>query len=121
MLTITSYCIFAAFVFLVFGEHQESVCSRNPTSSDSESCNVQASDGDKLLKDPLRTIEIAVGDPFPELKIQERDSGIEKDGVFHDQVTRYVLKKAHLSFDDFRVYSMDGSLVANSHHPGKVG
>lgn len=121
MLTAINCCVYATFVFLVFGEQQESARSGNPTLSDSESCTVLTSDEHKLLRDPLRTIEIAFGDPFPELKIQERDSGIEKDGVFHDQVTRYVLKKARLSFDDFRVYSMDGNLVANSHHPGKVG
>lgn len=72
------------------------------------------------LAQGMKAITIAVGDPFPRLVPQTQGSGIEKDGVYHTKPTRYILKKAHLSLDDFRVYDVDGNLVANSHHPGKV-
>ncbi|KAI0566085.1 hypothetical protein FGB62_12g355 [Gracilaria domingensis] len=74
----------------------------------------------KLANDPNFVVQVAVGDPAPELKPQSRDSGLKFCGIYFDSPKRYVLKKAHMSRDDNRIFDSDsGSLVYVSHHPGK--
>lgn len=71
------------------------------------------------LHDANAAIQIAIGDPFPELIAQERGSGIELDKVYFDEPKRYIIKKAKLSRDDVRCFDTEGRLICNSHHPGK--
>ena len=74
----------------------------------------------KLANDPNFVVQFAVGDPAPELVPQERTAGINFDGVFFPETKRYIVKKAHLSRDDVRIFDVaTGKLVFNSHHPGK--
>lgn len=74
----------------------------------------------KAAADPATAMQIAVGDPAPVLVPQKRGSAIELDKVYFPDTKRYLVKKAHMSRDDVRVFDTDGGhLVMNSHHPGK--
>ena len=74
----------------------------------------------KLASDPNFVVQFAVGDPLADLTPQNRDEGISLHGVFFTETKRYILKKAHLSKDDNRIFdAQTGRLVYNSHHPGK--
>ena len=73
----------------------------------------------KLTNDPNFVVEFAVGDPFPELVPQDKTSGIRVSGVFFDEPKRFILKKAHMSREDNRIFDeATGSVVMVSHHPG---
>lgn len=75
---------------------------------------------DRLANDPNFVVEFAVGDPTPELVRQSRDSGLRLFGVYHNRPKRYVLKSAHMSREDLRIFDVDtGRVVLVSHHPGK--
>lgn len=74
----------------------------------------------KLANDPNFAVQFAVGDPAPELIPQSRDAGLRLSGVYFNTPKRYVLKSAHLSREDLRVFDpATGHVVAISHHPGK--
>jgi hypothetical protein len=74
----------------------------------------------KIANDPDFVIQFAVGDPFPELVEQDRNSGIRLHGVCFDKPKRFILKKAHMSKEDNRIFDVEtGRLVMVSHHPGK--
>lgn len=73
-----------------------------------------------LVNDPDFVVEFAMGDPTPELVPQQRGSGIVMNGLYFDKPKRYLMKKAHMSKDDVRVFDTDtGKPVLVSHHPGK--
>lgn len=72
-----------------------------------------------MLNNPNVAVNVALGDPAPTLVAQERGSGLELDRVYFSETKRFILKKAHLSRDDVRIFDTEGRLVANSHHPGK--
>lgn len=73
-----------------------------------------------MQNDPNALIEIAVGAPFPQLVAQKRERAeLELDKVYFNEPTRYLVKKAHMSRDDVRIFDSNGRLVCNSHHPGK--
>lgn len=71
------------------------------------------------IHNPEELIQIAAGDPFPELIAQKRGSTLELDKVYFNEPKRYVVKKAHLSRDDVRIFDTEGRMILNSHHPGK--
>ncbi|KAG2494889.1 hypothetical protein HYH03_007127 [Edaphochlamys debaryana] len=74
------------------------------------------------LNDPNVAVEIAVGPPFAQLVPQKQGSGlvIGHHFVTGTQPKRFIMKKAHLSNDDYRVWeSPGGQLIAVSHHLGK--
>lgn len=74
----------------------------------------------RLANDPNYVVQFAVGDPSPTFRPQRRDSGLTITGVYFDDTKRYLLKSAHLSLDDMRVFDVDtGHVVLVSHHPGK--
>uniref|UniRef100_A0A7S1ZSE6 Uncharacterized protein n=1 Tax=Trieres chinensis TaxID=1514140 RepID=A0A7S1ZSE6_TRICV len=74
----------------------------------------------KVSNDPNFAVQFAVGDPFPKLVPQERNSGIRVTGVYFDEPKRYVLKKALMSREDNRIFDKEtGRIVMVSHHPGK--
>lgn len=74
----------------------------------------------KLLNDPNFVVQFAVGDPIPTLIPQNPNEGLHFAGLFFEEPKRYVLKKAHLSKDDYRVFDFpSGKLKYNAHHPGK--
>lgn len=74
----------------------------------------------KLANDPNFVVQFAVGDPAPELVPQQPEDGISFCNVFFTETKRYVLKKAHFSTDDNRIFDYEtGHLVVVSHHPGK--
>lgn len=61
-----------------------------------------------------------MGDPTPDLVPQQRGSGIVMSGIYFDKPKRYLMKKAHMSKEDVRVFDVDtGKIVLVSHHPGK--
>lgn len=75
---------------------------------------------DRLANDPNFVVEFAVGDPFPTLVPQSRNSGLRLFGVYYHEPKRYVLKSAHVSREDLRIFDIDtGLVVLVSHHPGK--
>jgi hypothetical protein len=75
----------------------------------------------KMMNDPNFVVQFAVGDPFPALVPQDPNAGIRFAGMYFREPKRYVLKKAHMSTDDNRMFEhATGRLVFNSHHPGKV-
>ena len=75
---------------------------------------------EKLANDPNFVVEVAMGDPMPVLVPQDRNSGIRMCGIYFDKPKRYILKKAHMSREDNRIFDTDtGRLVLVSHHPGK--
>lgn len=74
----------------------------------------------KLMNDPNFVVQFAVGDPVPDLKEQDRNSGLRFTGKYFNQPKRYIMKSAHMSRDDVRIFDhSNGRLVYNSHHPGK--
>jgi hypothetical protein len=74
----------------------------------------------QLVNNPNFVVEFAIGDPFPDLVPQSKDSGIRLSGVYFDKPKRYVMKSCHLSKDDVRILDVDtGRVVLVSHHPGK--
>jgi len=80
---------------------------------------IDAGKNNKLV-DPSVQVEFNEGGPFPPLVPQKRDSGIRLNGVFSAQPRRFVLKKAHLSLFDNRIFDVvAGKLVYISHHVGK--
>lgn len=64
-------------------------------------------------------IQLAIGEPMPDLKPQKPGSGIILTGQTSDKPLRFVFKKAHASFEDYRLFSEAGQLVCISHHLGK--
>jgi hypothetical protein len=73
-----------------------------------------------LINDPDFCVEFAMGDPTPDLVPQTRGSGIVIKGVYFDKPKRYLMKKAHMSKEDVRIFDVDsGKVVLVSHHPGK--
>lgn len=70
------------------------------------------------MNDPSKLVQIAAGELPSNLVPQKRGSGIVKDGTYFSETKRYVLKKAHFSMADFRIFDTDGNMVMNSHHPG---
>lgn len=74
----------------------------------------------RLANDPNFVVQFAVGDPVPELKPQDRSSGIKFSGIYFNKPKRYILKKAHMSREDNRMFDFEtGKMVMVSHHPGK--
>lgn len=74
----------------------------------------------RLSTDPNFIVSFAVGDPIPPLIAQDRSEGINFCNVFFNEPKRYILKKAHLSRDDNRIFEHStGKLIMISHHPGK--
>lgn len=74
----------------------------------------------RLANDPNFVVEFAVGDPAPTFTPQSRDAGIRLSGVYFDRQKRYVLKSAHMSREDNRIFDPEnGRCVLVSHHPGK--
>ncbi len=71
------------------------------------------------LHDPHAAIQVAIGDPFPELVPQKRGDTLELDRVYFSEPKRYIVKRAKLSRDDVRCFDTEGRLICNSHHPGK--
>jgi len=71
------------------------------------------------ISDPNFLVEVAVGPPLASLVPQRPGTGIVAGGLFCDQETRFIWKKAHLSFDDNRIFDTEGRLTAVSHHFGK--
>lgn len=71
------------------------------------------------VNNPNYVLELAVGPPAPNLVPQQPGSGAVLSGQFLQQPARFLLKKAHLSADDFRIFDSSGRLVAVSHHLGK--
>ena len=73
-----------------------------------------------LVNDPNFVVEFAMGDPIPDLVPQQRGSGITFSNLYFDKPKRYLMKKAHMSRDDVRIFDIDtGKCVLVSHHPGK--
>lgn len=74
----------------------------------------------KLANDPNYVVQFAVGDPVPKLIPQARDAGPRFSGVYFDKPKRYVMKSAHMSREDVRMFDVDsGRVILVSHHPGK--
>jgi len=74
----------------------------------------------QLVNDPSFVVEFAIGDPFPDLVPQERGTGLTLSKLYFDEPKRYVMKKAHMSTDDVRVFDYTSRrVVLVSHHPGK--
>lgn len=66
-----------------------------------------------LVNDPDFVVEFAMGDPTPDLVAQERGSGITFSGLYFDKPKRYLMKKAHMSKEDVRIFDTDtGKLVS---------
>lgn len=74
---------------------------------------------ERLKQNPTSALEIAVGDPLPDLKRQDPNSTPTLDGVFSEEIVRYIMKKARFSRDDIRIFDTDGELTMVSHYPGK--
>ena len=76
----------------------------------------------KFQNDPNYIIEFAVGPPIPALIAQNpRDAAnLRFQGKYFNKAKRYLIKKAHMSQDDTRIFDMEnGRLCMNTHHPGK--
>lgn len=75
----------------------------------------------QAMNDPNFVVQFAIGDPAPELIPQDPNkSKIEISGVYFNEPKRYIIKKAHVSYDDNRIFDYDtGTVVMVSHHPGK--
>lgn len=69
--------------------------------------------------DPNFVVQLAVGPPVPQLVPQQPGTGAVLSGQFLPHTARFILKKAHLSAEDLRVFNEQGQLVAVSHHFGK--
>lgn len=75
-----------------------------------------------VANDPSFAVEFAIGDPFPELIPQDPndDAHIRLAGVYFTENKRYLLKKAHFSHEDRRVFDVEsGQVILASHHEGK--
>lgn len=56
---------------------------------------------------------------MPQLVPQDRNSGLRFAGQYYNEAYRFILKSAHMSRDDQRVFdAKSGRLIYNSHHPG---
>lgn len=64
-------------------------------------------------------VQLMIGEPLPELKPQKPGTGIVLTGRTADKPLRFVFKKAHASFEDYRIYDEQGNMVCVSHHVGK--
>lgn len=74
----------------------------------------------KLANDPNFVVEFAVGEPVANLVPQDRNAGPRFTGLYFKEPKRYVLKSAHMSREDVRIFDPDsGRVVLVSHHPGK--
>lgn len=102
---------------LVFYDNASSTCSRVPVSR--LRTPKAMAELEELKKNPLAALEIAVGDPFAQLKAQDPKDGYSMDQLYRSEDTRFILKKARFSRDDIRVFDVDGELALVSHHPGK--
>ncbi|KAL4420755.1 hypothetical protein ABPG75_010411 [Micractinium tetrahymenae] len=71
------------------------------------------------LQDPNFQLEVLLGPPCPELVPQAPGSGLRFAGQVTTAPRQFVFKKAHLSNDDFRIFSKEGQLLCVSHHMGK--
>lgn len=60
-----------------------------------------------------------MGPPCPELIPQNPADGLKLAGQFTTAPRQFVFKKAHLSAEDFRIFSKEGQLMCVSHHAGK--
>lgn len=82
-----------------------------------------SSEAGKLANDPTFAVEMAIGDPFPQLVPQDAnddETNIRLTGVYYPQNKRYLFKKAHFSHEDRRVFDVDtGTAILVSHHEGK--
>eukprot|EP00168_Porphyra_purpurea_P002475 TRINITY_DN1284_c0_g1_i1.p1 TRINITY_DN1284_c0_g1~~TRINITY_DN1284_c0_g1_i1.p1 ORF type:complete len:305 (-),score=144.30 TRINITY_DN1284_c0_g1_i1:140-1054(-) len=77
----------------------------------------------KMQNDPNFIIEFALGPPASTLVDQTGappELNLNFQNRVSSEVTRYVLKSAHLSADDLRMFDVKtGKLAFVSHHPGK--
>lgn len=73
------------------------------------------------MNDPEFALEIALGPPSPELKAQEKGSGIEYKKMYFDENVKYLFKSAHLSVDDYRIYNGKGGTFNWGRSPGPAG
>lgn len=74
----------------------------------------------RLAQDPNFVVDFAIGDTTAELVPQRRHHESKFCGIYFDRVKQYVLKSAHLSREDVRIFDVDtGRVVLVSHHPGK--
>jgi len=77
----------------------------------------------KMQNDPNFVIEFALGPPASTLVDQTGappELNLNFQNMVSSEVTRYVLKSAHLSLDDLRMFDVKtGKLAFVSHHPGK--
>jgi len=74
----------------------------------------------QAMDDPNFVVQFAVGDPMPNLIPQNPNNSMRLSGIYYNQPKRYIFKKAHVSFDDNRIFDCDtGTVVMVSHHPGK--
>ncbi|KAA8493182.1 hypothetical protein FVE85_8627 [Porphyridium purpureum] len=76
----------------------------------------------RMQNDPDFALEVLAGPPAPELVPQKREDGIEVYKKYgpDNEPKRFIMKAAHLSMDDWRIWDhATGKLVYNSHHPGK--
>lgn len=74
----------------------------------------------RLANDPNFVVEFAVGEPIAKLIPQSRDAGPRFSGLYFKEPKRYILKSAHMSREDVRIFDKDtGRVVMVSHHPGK--
>ncbi|KAA8493181.1 hypothetical protein FVE85_8626 [Porphyridium purpureum] len=76
----------------------------------------------KMQNDPDFVLEVLAGPSAPELVPQKREDGVavyKKYGP-DNEPKRFIIKAAHLSTDDWRIWDhKTGKLVYNGHHPGK--
>lgn len=77
----------------------------------------------RLQNDPNYVFEFALGPPSSTLVDQTGappELNLNIQNRVSNEVTRYVMKSAHLSVDDLRMFDVStGKLAMVSHHPGK--
>lgn len=77
----------------------------------------------RLQNDPNYVFEFALGPPSATLVDQTGappELNLNIQNRVSSEVTRYVMKSAHLSLDDLRMFDVStGKLAMVSHHPGK--
>jgi len=76
----------------------------------------------QIANDPSFAVQFAIGDPFPQLVPQNPSSqdAIRLRGVYFNEPKRYLLKKAHFSMEDRRIFDVEtGLVVLVSSHLGK--
>eukprot|EP01006_Ploeotia_vitrea_P019901 TRINITY_DN52156_c0_g1_i1.p1 TRINITY_DN52156_c0_g1~~TRINITY_DN52156_c0_g1_i1.p1 ORF type:complete len:351 (+),score=43.14 TRINITY_DN52156_c0_g1_i1:118-1053(+) len=65
-------------------------------------------------------IDFVVGPLNVTWKPQDPSHGLKMHGMYSTDTRTYVLKKAHISYDDWRVFdAYTKQMLFNSHHPGK--